>query len=555
MGKSKARKITIFFWFLLLPTLLWAQVNCDFSIPSGQDIIDGQELGVQSGDVICLEAGAKPYLIIRNIDPNDTFEEPVLIINSGGQLIIDTDHHFGITIQNSNNIHLSGKGVEGITYGINIRRVENGSGIGVSNFSSSVEIEGAEISNVFFAGIIAKTDPYCLDGEIIGTRDEFTQFDIVIHDNYIHDTGGEGMYIGSSKFTGFTLECNGQTQTVLPHVNVGVQVYDNIVERTGWDAIQISSVISNCNIHDNFIHHDSEEGYPSQMSGILIGGGSVCDCYNNQIFDGKGDGIEALGSGNQKIYNNLIVRAGQSFMPSDPTQFKHGIYNDHIHTNSNAYLYFYNNTIVSPKSFGITFRNDHLSQIRAYNNIIVDPGYSDNEGNPIYLNISDDNIEVDKRNNLLAPNVYDVNFDSPANDDYDLRINSPAVNGGVTLTDINFDILNRTRPYAGKWDIGAFETQKPGAGIDDPEDILSDLKVYPNPFNARLKIHMELKRRTPVSLEIKNILGTVKKKLHLSGKGFRHAFEIDTENWPAGVYIYDLHFSNGRASGKVMKNK
>lgn len=553
MGKSKTRQIIFFIGFLFLTTKLSAQVNCDFVIPQSQIIIDGQELGVESGDVICLEAGAKPYLIIRNIDPADNFQEPVLIINSGGQLIIDTDHHFGITIQNSNNIHLSGKGEPGITYGINIRRVENGSGIGVSNFSSSVEIEGAKISNTFFAGIIAKTDPYCLNGEILGTRDEFTQFDIIIHDNYIHDTGGEGMYIGSSKFTGFTLDCNGQTQTVLPHVNVGVHIYDNVVERTGWDAIQVSSVISDCNINDNFILHDSEEGYPGQMSGILIGGGSVCDCYNNQIFDGKGDGIEALGAGNQKIYNNLIVRAGQSFMPSEPTQFKHAIYNDHIYTHSNSFLYFYNNTIVSPKSFGITFRNDHLSNIRAYNNIIVDPGYSDDNGDPIYLNISDNSIVVDRQNNFLAPSVYDVNFDSPANDDYDLRINSPAVNGGVSLTDISFDILNRERPYAGKWDIGAFETHKPGAGINDPENAVKIWKIFPNPFNDKLNMRIALEKHVAVSYTIRNLLGNIVKQHQSSEKAFVHQFFISTEQWPSGVYTYEVVFINGRISGKIIK--
>lgn len=553
MGKSKTRKIIFFIGFLFLTAKLSAQVNCTDTIPQSQNIIDGIEMSIQSGDVYCLEAGAKPYLLIRNIDPNDTFEEPVLFINVEGQLIIDTDHYFGITIQNSNNIHLSGKGVEGITYGINIRRVEYGSGIGISNKSSTAEIEGVEISNTSFAGIIAKTDPYCLDGEIMVTRDDFTQFDIVIHDNYIHDTGGEGMYIGSSKFTGFTLDCNGQTQTVLPHVNVGVQVYDNVVERTGWDAIQVSSVISDCNIHDNFVLHDSEEGYPGQMSGILIGGGSVCDCYNNQVFDGKGDGIEALGSGNQKIYNNLIVRAGQSFQPADPTQFKHAIYNDHIQTSSNAYLYFYNNTIISPKSFGITFRNDRLSNIRAYNNIIVDPGYTDGNGDPIYLNISDNSIVVDQQNNFLSPSVYDVNFDSPANDDYDLRINSPAVNGGVSLTDISFDILNRTRPYAGKWDIGAFETHKPGAGIDDPEHALKSWKIFPNPFNDELNMRIVLEKRVAVNYTIRNLLGNIVKQHQSSGKAFAHQFFMNTEQWPPGVYTYEVVFNHGRISGKIIK--
>ncbi len=40
---------------------------------------------------------------------------------------------------------------------------------------------------------------------------------------------------------------------VLPHILKGVKVYNNVLENTGWDAIQVSSATSDCEIYNNLI--------------------------------------------------------------------------------------------------------------------------------------------------------------------------------------------------------------------------------------------------------------------------------------------------------------
>ena len=112
------------------------------------------------------------------------------------------------------------------------------------------------------------------------------------------------------------------------------------------------------------------------MSGILIGGGSNCDCYNNTIIDGKGDGIDLLGLGDNRIYNNLIVNAGKSYYPTHPpTEYqKHGIWTGDIVTHQGTNYLIYNNTIVNPKTFGIKLSNSTVSINMIYNNLIVEPG-------------------------------------------------------------------------------------------------------------------------------------------------------------------------------------
>ena len=65
-------------------------------------------------------------------------------------------------------------------------------------------------------------------------------YDLKIHDCYLHHIADEGFYIGSSKYTGQTIyQCD--EIVVLPHIIEGVSIYDNIVENTGWDGIQVSS--------------------------------------------------------------------------------------------------------------------------------------------------------------------------------------------------------------------------------------------------------------------------------------------------------------------------
>jgi hypothetical protein len=103
------------------------------------------------------------------------------------------------------------------------------------------------------------------------------------------------LYIGNSKYFGQVVNCNGVDTLLLPSLLNGVKIYNNIISYSGWDGIQVSSASSNCQIYDNLIMFDSQDEYFAQMSGILLGGGSKCDCFNNYITDGKGNGIESHG--------------------------------------------------------------------------------------------------------------------------------------------------------------------------------------------------------------------------------------------------------------------
>jgi len=507
-----------------------SNTNCTVEITSDIVLIDGTTFN--PGDVICLLAGNKDYLLLKDIQGTES--QPITIINKGGAIIIDTDHFYGIKFDNCKHVIFSGNGDDGIDYGIQIKRVGNGAGMSVDNKSTNIEIEFVEVAYTLIAGIYAKTEPYQGDCNNLVTRENFTMYDLKIHNCYLHDIADEGFYIGSSKYTGQTIyQCD--EIVVLPHVIEGVSIYDNIVENTGWDGIQVSSAPIDCNIFNNLISHDSYEEEPYQMSGILIGGGAKCDCYSNKIFDGKGDGIDIFGLGFMKIYNNLIVRAGRTFKPDDPTEYKHGIYVGEVVNSPNATFKLYNNTIVSPKSSGIKYSNQeaHMGYIK--NNIITNPGLD-----PEYI-IIDNNISpanVDISHNFNVSSNSEINFVNYSNNNFDLKPNSRAVNYGTSLTNegITFDIDGRFRPFHTYFDAGAYECHDPYASIN--EEIQNIGNPYPVPTKDYIVIPVYSDMNTEVYIAIVSITGKVVFNTTYNSANIRDdKITLNLKLLPTGKYI------------------
>jgi len=545
------RVISLCFILLFLITKLsFSQnINCDHSIDYNTTVVDGTGF-IYPGDTVCLLAGNKNYLLLRNIHGTDA--EPIVILNKNGKVIIDTDHHYGIKFEGCSFVKLSGNGSETHQYGILISRVENGAGISVDYLSTNIEIEYTEISNSPIGGIYAKTDPDPYgDCTFPAVRDSFEMYNTVIHDNYLHDIGNEGMYIGSSKYTGQQIyNCD---TMVLPHVMIGVKVYNNILENIGWDGIQVSSAISDCEIYGNYIIHDSYAEEKWQMSGILIGGGSNCNCYNNTIIDGKGDGIDLLGLGDNRIYNNLIVNAGKTYYPNQPhndTLQKHGIWTGDIVTNQNTDFFIYNNTIVSPRNYGMKLSNSTVLNNRIYNNLIVEPGGYGLVGNDSYVNRTSSYVNLDLSNNFLNPLITSAKFINPGNNNYDLMINSPAISIGKDLSylGLDFDIENRPRPYYHYYDIGAYECQDSTLSIDASGKLKSDIILknnYPNPFKNKTNISFYLPDKTHVKINIFDETGNIVKEIINSNlpKG-NHNFVFYAKDISAGIYYYSLQTNN-----------
>ena len=278
-----------------------------FNIPLDQNVVNGHEnyQNVEPGDIIYVQTGQREELLLQNL--HGTEAKPIVLKPTDWTrpVVISSEGNYGISIRNCSHIRITGwQGIDS-QYGIRIINVEgdSGVGIGMSDKSTNIEIEYIEIGNVGFAGILSKTEPDCDDP---GTfRGAFTQENTRIHHCYIHDTEGEGLYVGSTQFFGQEID---DCELILPPLLEGVEIHHNRIERTGWDGIQISSAISDCEIYNNVLIDCSLRETVAQMSGILIGGGTTAKCYNNTITDCRATGILVFGNGNPTLEFSILFR-------------------------------------------------------------------------------------------------------------------------------------------------------------------------------------------------------------------------------------------------------
>ncbi len=514
---------------------------------------------VMPGDTLQFEPGNRKYLIFRNI--YGEIDRPVIIVNNSGNVVIDTDHYFGISFRNCRYFRLTGSGDQNHYYGFNIKRVQGGGGVGVGDGSSDFEIDHISIENCQGSGINAKTDPDCSFGH---SRDNFTQFNTLIHDNYISNVSFEGMYIGSTKYFGQIIECGGKDTLLLPSILIGVKVYNNIIRNTGWDGIQVSSASYNCNLFNNVITNDSQEEVFGQMSGIMIGGGSDCDCYNNYIAEGKGSGIESHGLGGYRIFNNIIKNAGINYLTGDETARKYGIYVSNTSMLPDSSIQVTHNTIINPKSDGIRFTSIPGSQNSATNNVIVNPGnfwvyendHTNYDGSDAYIMLQDLETQVNIRNNHLTLDINDAGF---AGEDFTLAPGSPLIDAGyVEIPPVNFDFYGELRPQGLATDIGAFEFNQenlssfyeknkggirafafPAIAIESTTICFPSIK----PGHAEISI-FALDGRLFSEFELNTVL---------AGLNFQ---TVDVQSYKSGLYLYIVKFEDGTEfKGKFIKVK
>jgi hypothetical protein len=545
-------------FFLILTVFSFLQSDAqpnNLLVDSTVNLVDGLVAPYNSampGDTIFLNTGSRDKLLIRNF--KGTAAKPICFMNKDGIVAISSNSYYGISIINCRYIRFSGQGNKSEFYGIQIKKVVAGSGIGIGSMSSDFEIDHISIENCLTAGIYAKTDPDC---SFQVNRNNFTQFNTIIHDNHIAYTGNEGMYIGSSFYTGVNLTCSGKDTIVFPPVLDGVQIYNNTVSHTGWDGIQVSSAPLHCRIFNNTITYDSQTEMPNQMSGVLIGGGSACDCNNNFIADGKGDGIEDHGLSG-RIFNNIIANAGKTYLPADLTKMKYGIFiSDVTALKDSAFLICFND-IIDPKSDGIRFQSVKSRHNSISSNLVINPGnYNlyehDNtafSGRDAYVMMPDKNSDVELKNNFFSMNIQDAKISLS---DYSILAGSPLINtGSFDKFNLLYDFNNHRRPVGGLYDIGAIEYD---GGADTLLHTATENPVlFPNPAGSVLSIKYLSLNNSKTITSIYSAAGKlVLQQTDIPLQPGIQEIHIDVQKLQRGIYFYAVQDENKITSGKFIK--
>lgn len=414
-----------------------ADCHCAYVVPADSSVVDGNVLGLKPGDVVCLNSAfSYGSLTFKNIV--GTKEDPIMIKNCGGTVnIVATDRWHAVRTESSKYFRITGGSTNG-SYGINIQGGEMG--MKLDGLSTNFEVDHVEVSNVGFAGIMAKTDPTCDDATI---RGNFTMYDPLIHDNFIHDTGGEGFYIGNSFWGGMQRDCGLR----LPHEIKGLKVYNNIIRNSGWEAIQVGCGIEGTEIYNNTIENYGTAHQLYQNNGIQIGPGTGGALYNNFIKKGTGNGMIIMGTGDNVIYNNIIIDAGEN-----------GIFCDERYTPGQGFT-FINNTIVNPAEYGIRLYSELVPMNTVINNIISNPGKLATDPEHAYVSPLSAEVKLEMSNNLFTTNLDSVQFVNAGADNYRLKASSPAVNFGKDISsfEIPVDFYESRRLKGFAYDVGASE--------------------------------------------------------------------------------------------------
>lgn len=416
--------------------------ECAYIIPKDKKVIDGKVLGLKPGSIIGLDASIQ-YGSLNFINIVGTKEQPIIIRNFGGIVkIVATNQWHAVRTDLSKHFRITGGFTPGV-YGIDIQGGQMG--LKLDGLSTDFEVDHVKVSHAGFAGIMAKTDPTCDDATI---RGNFTMYDVSLHHNYIHDTGGEGLYIGNSFWSGMKRDCGVR----LPHEIKGLKIFNNIVENTGWDGIQVGCAIEGTEIYNNTVKNYGVIDRDYQNNGIQIGSGTGGLLYNNFIKKGTGNGFIIMGTGDNVIHNNIIVDAGSN-----------GIFCDERYTPGEGFK-FINNTIINPAKDGIRIYSELVPMNTIVNNIIANPGsygsYSGSRTNDdsfVYLASADVSARVE--NNFFAHSVVEARFKDPTQDNYRLQASSPAINIGRDIARLNIeeDFYRSDRKNGVAYDAGASE--------------------------------------------------------------------------------------------------
>ena len=238
---------------------VWGAAQQTFSLPKppqgqGLYVPDLQqsfpEVDWASLDRLYLPAGHYPFIRLGNLPRRDP-ERPLVITNQGGQVRVGgLDHYYLFAIEGGSNWVLTGRfdpvsqtgdaafpghrggafahsqGTYGIVIDDEFKR-DSVSGLSVGGGASIFEIEYVEIARVGFAGMLLKSDD---QGQAHMT--------VRLHDNYIHDTVSEGVYIGS-------------TQKPPQHQIRDLEIFNNRIVRTGTEAVQLGQLAGHARVHHN----------------------------------------------------------------------------------------------------------------------------------------------------------------------------------------------------------------------------------------------------------------------------------------------------------------
>lgn len=454
---------------------------------------------LQPGDTLVLTASQNPYSWVSLTNINS-----VTIINEGGQVVINWFNNGaipgGFLFNGCKHIHLTGTGVKSIKYGFLVTTPANrGVGVDVYGRSAWFEVDHCEMYNKN-AGFWIKeeqADAACIDSL---SFPKWVLHDFSLHDNYIHNTSAEGMYLGSTAPNGYegsqhpAVYCsNGRGDSLLP-MRLGVfSIYNNVFDSISRSAIQLSGADSGVSkIYNNTISNIGYEYNNQQGNGIVLGGYTSANVHDNTITNTYASGVFSLGAGTVKIVNNKVSNSG--YLNGRTAT---GFANIEVDTRNTTHP---SPRKANPEKVTFTVKTNQLGtntdcNIRVYNAFAT---YT--------------------TNNVLCNNTI-INTANPA---------SVAVNTGITVLNCSGQVITG---------ITSIPTNPKTAVAVTMNNTSS---VFPNPANDVLNVSLSSKLTGHVSLQIYNAAGSLLQVKNINKSSGASNETLNVKSLSAGLYVLQI---------------
>ena len=541
--------------------------------------------------------------------------KPILIKNKTGKIIQITQTNgntsYGIAFHGCSDIILSGKEINS-SLNLKIKNFISSSSMGIcfDRNTKNVELANCEIAYIGAQGVQFKSsEPYNGNSAIVDTA-YCRQYVLAgglgvgkFHDNYIHHTGSEALYIGSTAYN----ENDGTALTInqsfanslptnnlifysknswrfLPHFIDTVLVFNNITDSTGWDGIQVAMAKYYRVCNNKVSNYGLKKDY-GQMFGMIIGAPCMGELYNNIINTGNGSAIQCFGIQN-RFYNNLIIKPNLNPKESVWWAVNAVYFNDKICTpqtltrmgltlSQTNFEAFHNTIIMHPNDSGraIMFMQNYALQTKGkcYNNLAVrDPLPNALNPtvfilpNPIFIANPQQSI-FSNTNNYPSTDLQTVGFISPLGNNYDLVAGCQVCRNAQSLIlptnhKAWYDFVGKSRlinvatnTIITKPSYGCYEIQTNGSSLfkNSGEDIVTVL--WPNPIDKDIDKEISVRIEGTINYGYQTNDATIilidlsGKSTSIEGTFINNIFEasnIDFRALSKGIYFAKLKIEN-----------
>lgn len=486
---------------------------------------------VKPGDTVFIDAGTYDHLGIRGFSGQK--DHPIVFINYGGKVIISGTYYYGISISGCSFFQFTGSGVDSIAYGFDLQKSDGGA-LGIGALATNYEIDHCKITSQKGPGILAKTDPDC---SFSSTRDKFVCRNVSFHHNWIYHTDTEGIYFGSTSYDGFPLNCNGKDTTVLPHLTDGLELFDNLVEYSGWDGIQVGST-KNMRVYNNVVRYDSQKQVSYQMNGYSIGKGGTGLIYNNIAYRGSGTGMISFADGPATFFNNIVIEPGTNTIMPDG---KYGFYIDT--RTSTGPIKVINNLCSEPAAEGVKmvgYNNQPAVLDTVANNVVITDGASGTTSK--FFKQAGDRAWI--ANNFHSYTWASTGYCNSDSLYFDICSESSFANVGIDFPEIDSfpDFCGKQRLVGPTVDAGPVESQS----FETFFELTPKLSVVFGPNPVRDLLHLQLiepnTRMEDLRIQIESVTGKLVYDRTLSFKSNEELL-IAVESWDAGTYILKAEYN------------